>query len=246
MYADSRPGFFTSLLLALVATLAFATPALAQRSEVGVSDDAWSRWWLSAGLGQAAVTSPAAAPSAGHNGMAASLDVGYRITPQWSLGFEYGGVAPLSGCTVWKCASAGGDFAPNFTRLMAFAEYRPRYTGWRFSAGTGISRFCHSRHWSDSAWGWGDSLEVLISALLDDDYEDDSYSRSGAWHCDARTKALGGAVSAGYDWPAGDHSPVTMGLRLTAEAAGFGATPSIGLPAFKHRAVMLTLHLNIH
>lgn len=230
----------------LLASLAWVAPALAQGAQQPPGDEWLSRWWVSAGLGSAVVQSGKPAPSAGRSGLSASVDVGYRHNAEWGLGFEYALVAPLAGCTVWDCAASLGDFAPNFTRLMAFAEYRPQPSGWRFRAGTGVSRFCYQRHWSESAWGWGDALELVISGLLDDDYVDDPASRSGAWRCDGRAKALGAMVSLGYDWRVHRSSPLSMGWRLTAEAANFDRTPAIGLPAFRHRAVMLSLQLNIN
>jgi hypothetical protein len=37
-----------------------------------------------------------------------------------------------------------------------------------------------------------------------------------------------------------------MGVRLSAEAARFSGSPASGMPAFGHRAVMLTLHLRVN
>jgi hypothetical protein len=82
--------------------------------------------------------------------------------------------------------------------------------------------------------------------MLDNDSDTETFGGSGGYRCDARMKALGGVVSVGYNWPVARGAPVAVGLRLTAEAANFGATQAIGLPAFRHRAVMLTLHLNIN
>lgn len=245
MYAALRQEILKIALFTMLGVTTLSTPVLAQQGPARFTEDSLQRFWLSAGLGGAAVHSVASAPSADRNGIAASIDVGYRFSPQWGMGFEYGVVAPTSGCTVWQCAGSVGGFAPNFTRALAFGEYRPRHSRWRFRAGAGVSRFCYSHHWSESAWGWGDTLEVLISAIVDEDYDDDG-QRSGAWRCDGRTKALGAAVSMGYDWPIKDGAPVSMGVRLTAETARFGGTPAIGLPGFRHRALMLSLHLNIN
>jgi hypothetical protein len=239
MYSTVRRSSLNALLVMLAGFAAWSAPATAQ-------DESGSRWWLGAGLGGASVNSLAPAPSAGRHALAASVDFGYRLTPQWGLGFEFGAVAPVAGCKDWACAGTASAFAPNFTRLFAFSEFRPRDSGWRFRAGAGASRFCFSRHWSDSAWGWGDTFDVILSAMLDNDSDTETFGGSGGWRCDARMKALGGAVSVGYDWPVSRGAPVAVGLRLSAEAANFGATPAIGLPGFRHRAVMLTLHLNIN
>lgn len=232
MYGAMRRSSLNALLAMLAGIAVWSAPALAQASD---------RWWLGADLGGATVESLAPAPSAGRTAVAASLEFGYRLTPQLGLGFEYGGVVPPGGCAEFGCGSSPADFAPNFTRLFAFGEFRPRDSGWRIRAGAGVSRFCYSQHWDSSAWGWGDTLNVI---LFGD--EDDTFEGSGAFRCDARMKALGGAVSVGYDWPAKDGAPLSVGWRLSAEVANFDATPAINLPAFRHRAVMLTLHLNIN
>jgi hypothetical protein len=239
-----RNGFRT-LFVVLAGLLAWSASVHAQGAGQW-KDDPGSAWWLSVGAGGADVRSLSPAPSAGRGGVAASIDFGYRFTPQWGLGFEFGAVAPTSGCPDWECAGTVAEFAPSFTRMFAFGEFRPRDTGWRFRAGAGVSRFCHHRYWSSSAWSWGDTLDVMLSGLLDVGPEYETYGGSGAWRCDARVNALGGAVSMGYDWPVAEGSPVSVGVRLSAEAANFDATPSIGLPAFRHRALMLTLHLNIN
>jgi hypothetical protein len=234
-----------SLLVVLAGLLACSATANAQ-SGGSRDDDYRLPWWLSVGAGGADVRTLSPAPSAGRNALAASIDFGYRFTPQWGLGFEFGAVVPTSGCPDWECASSVAEFAPSFTRMFAFGEYRPRNSGLRFRAGAGVSRFCHHRYWSTSAWSWGDTVDVMLSGLLDVGPEYETFGGSGAWRCDARMNALGGSVSMGYDWPVAEGSPVSMGVRLSAEAANFDATPSIGLPAFRHRALMLTLHLNIN
>ncbi len=189
-----------------------------------------SRWWVSGGLGGASFSTPVPAPSARRKAIAASIDFGYRLTPELGLGLEFGTTVPVDGCAGWECAGSAAEFAPAFTRMFAFGEFRPRDSGWRFRAGAGVSRFCYSRHWSDSAWGWGDTLDVMLTTLLEDDPVD-TFGGSGGYRCDARMKALGGAVSMGYDWPVKDGAPLSVGLRLTAEAANFGRTPVIDLPA---------------
>jgi hypothetical protein len=223
----------------LAAMVALSGPVFAQE------DDPAQGWWLGVGVGASSVKSLVPAPSAGRDALVASIDLGYRVTPQWGLGLEFGAVVPVDGCKDWQCAGTPAAFAPSFTHTMAFGEFRPRDSGWRIRAGAGLSRFCYSRHWSSSAWSFGDTLDVLLAVALDGD-ADETFGGGGAWRCDARMKALGGAVSVGYDWPVAEGEPVSVGLRLSAEAANFGPTPAIGLPGFKHRALMLTLHLNIN
>lgn len=197
-------------------------------------------FWFGIGLGGAAVNSLAPAPAAGRDGVAASVEVGFRPAPDWGVGLEYGGVLPLSGCKQWSCGESGSDFAPNFTRIFAFGEFQPRNSGLRLRAGFGMSRFCYERHWSENAWSWGDTLMLL----LDEDYVPDNGSGSGAWRCDAARKAMGGSLSVGYDWPVAADS-ASFGVRLTAEAANFSRSPGTDLPSFSHRAVLLTVHLNL-
>jgi hypothetical protein len=227
-------------LVLLAAVAALSAPVFAQADEGRLS-----AWWLGGSLGMGAMKSRPPAPSAGRDALDASVEFGYRLTPQWGAGFEFGALVPVNGCADWQCAGTAAAFAPRFTRLMAFGEFRPRASAWRLRAGAGLSRFCYSRHWSDSAWSIVDTLDVLLVAMLDDEL-DETLTGSGAWRCDARIKALGGIVSVGYDWPVSPGHPVSVGLRLSAEAADFGPTRAIGLPAFRHRAVMLSLHLNIN
>ncbi len=39
--------------------------------------------------------------------------------------------------------------------------------------------------------------------------------------------------------------PATLGVRLTVEAANHEGKPSLDMPAFRHRAMMLTLHVTL-
>lgn len=200
-------------------------------------------WWLDVGAGGASVGTPASAPAPNRNGLAASLDFGFRVTPQWGLGLEFGAVAPSRGCAAWQCEVTSPDFAPAFTRMFGFSEFRPGNGGWRLRAGAGLSRYCYSAHWSESAWSWADTVDFAL-LLLGDGPLDGRIGGSGGYVCDGHKNALGGMVSVGYDWRVSTQAPVSMGVRLSAEAADFSAGP-IGLPAFRHRAVMLTLHLKI-
>jgi hypothetical protein len=224
----------------LAAILALSAPGFAENGERA------SGWWLGAGMGVGSVKSLAPAPSTGRDAVAASFDLGYRVTPQWGLGMEFGALVPMDGCLDWQCADTPAAFAPSFTRITGFGEFRPGDGGWRFRAGAGVSRFCYSRHWSSSAWSIGDTLDLLLAAALDDDQFGETIGGSGAYRCDARMKALGGVLSVGYDWPVARASPVSVGMRLSAEAANFGPTRALGLPAFRHRTLMLTLQLNIN
>jgi hypothetical protein len=227
-------------MVLLAAIAAVSAPVFAENG-----DDA-AGWWLGAGMGVGSLKSLAPAPSAGRDAVAASFDLGYHLTPQWGLGMEFAALVPMDGCLDWQCAATPASFAPSFTRITGFGEYRPDDSGWRIRAGAGVSRFCYSRHWSSSAWSIGDTLDLLLAAALDDDQYGETLGGSGAYRCDARMKALGGVLSVGYDWPVSPNRPVSVGLRLSAEAANFGPTPALGLPAFRHRALMMTLHLNIN
>jgi hypothetical protein len=222
-------------LLRCFALLMLPVLAAAQHSQVPPEQ----RVWAGVGIGAGAVNSLAPAPGADRDAVAASLEIGSRLTPSWAMGLELGTVAPVSGCREWACGSSSSEFAPSFGRLLAFGELRPRNSGLRLRAGVGVSRFCYQRHWSEDAWSIWDSLLVIF----DDDYL--YYGGSGAWRCDASRKALGGSVSVGYEWQTAD-APVSMGVRLSAEAARFSGSPASGMPAFGHRAVMLTLHLRVN
>ncbi len=209
-------------------------PALCAPDEMSMQ-----RFWAGVGIGGGVVKSVDPAPSAGRHGLDGSIEVGFRLTPSWGLGMELGALAPVSGCRDLGCGEVA-DFAPTFNRLMAFGEFRPRNSGLRLRAGVGMSRFCLARHWDHDAWSLFDTLLLVFD-------EDHIYSEgSGAFRCDAARRAVGGAVSVGYDWQAGRNAPVWLGVRLSAEAARFSESPGAGLPAFRHRAVMLSLHLRVN
>jgi hypothetical protein len=228
--------------IVLIGFAGWPTPTFAQHAAADPGAGA-QRLWLGVGLGSATVRSVAPAPAAGRGAVAASLDIGYRVTPQWGLGLEFGTVAPVHGCADVNCSGTVAAFAPNISRMFAFGEFRPQHSGWRLRAGAGVSNFCYRRHWAPGAWSWVDTLNLLLN---DQSINNETVSGSGAYRCDARNHALGGALSLGYDRPAAQGTPLSMGLRLSAEAANFGATPAVGLPAFRHRALMLTLQLNIN
>ncbi len=227
-----RPPLAVAMMLACL--MALPGGAIAQSSP-----DSAARGWLGVGLGGGAVQSLAPAPSAGRDVFAASIEMGYRVNRDWGVGLELGAILPFRGCSQWECGSRPVDFAPNFTRFGGFAEYRPARSGLRLRAGVGMSSFCYRHRWSEDAWSW---LDGFAAALFPDvlAYGDGS----GAWRCDASRQALGGSVSVGYDWPI-DDLPAAWGVRLTAEAANYGPRPSEGMAPFRHRALMLTLHLTL-
>lgn len=229
----------------LIGTLCMLTWALSAQAQQAKNEAPLPGWWVSAGLGSAGFGTDAFAPATGRQGAAATFDLGYRFTPSWAFGLEFGAVMPSGGCASWECAGSVEHFSPDFTRVHAFTEYRPRQTGWRLQAGVGVSRFCYSSHWSDSAWSWADTLDSLL-LMINGDSLQGTVGGSGGNRCDARRSAVGGMVALGYDWRLATEAPLSFGVRLSGEAARFSETPQIGLPAFRHRAVMLTLHLNLN
>jgi len=231
MLSRKRSAFLLAALGMLVAPL----PVLAQ----GASHEALGPYWFGVGLGGGSVRSLSPAPAAERNALAANVEMGYRFSPDWGIGLELAAIVPFTGCAQWDCDSAPASFAPNFSRLSGFAEYRPGHSGWRLRAGVGVSRFCYRSHWSDGAWSWLDTMGLLF-----DDYTDEVVGGSGAWRCDAARRAAGGSVSVGYDWQLSG-TPATMGVRLAAEAAHFDGVAAVGMPAFRHRAVTMTLHLTL-
>jgi hypothetical protein len=225
----------------IAALAALVLPLQAGAQSADVLDDG-RHWWFGLGLGSGSVDSLAPAPSSGRDGVAAGMELGYRLNPNWGLGLEWGTLAPLGGCAEWQCGESSDDFAPSFGRTFLFGEYRPVNSGWRFRAGMGMSRFCYQRHWDDDAWSVWDTLMFII----DDDYLYHVDGGSGAYRCDASRRALGGSVSVGYDWRLGEDAPVLLGARLSAEAANFPSRNGVGPPSFRHRAVMLTLQLVVN
>jgi hypothetical protein len=99
---------------------------------------------------------------------------------------------------------------------------------------------CYSYYKTEGS-GWEEFLEFL-EVVLFDDHDDDS---SGPhWNCKSLS-ALGGSVSVGYQWEI-EHSRTSIGVQLRAEAANFAASNKAGTPAFRHRAVMLQIQLNLN
>src|SRR5262245_56232663 len=111
-----------SFLLLLGALLA---PALAGAQVRGYDDDYFNdhRFWLGVGLGYGSIGSESPAPSADRDAIAASIEAGYRLAPEWGLGVEFGVVAPTTGCDGKGCSALLPGFAPNFTRWFLLGEY---------------------------------------------------------------------------------------------------------------------------
>lgn len=224
----------TAVLLMLAA---FIVPGGAWAQQSALSNEMGRPFWVGIGLGGGSINSLAPAPAADRGAVSASIEVGYRLHPRWAAGLELAALVPVSGCARLDCVDPA-RFAPTFSRLFAFSEYRPANSGWRLRAAAGVSRFCYQSHWSSNAWSWLDTLNLV---LFDELYED--VTGTGGWRCDARRHALGGSLSVGYDWVRNQRG--SMGVRLSAEAASFDHTPAAALPAFGHRAVVLSMHLDL-
>jgi hypothetical protein len=191
------------------------------------------RLWLGLGIGGGSITSTAPAPSADRDSIAASIDVGVRITPEWGVGLEFGVVSPTSGCDGQGCAPVLPGFAPNFTRWFLLGEYRPGGAGMRIRAGAGLSSMCYRFYETDHLSTW----EIIGTALLGGDVDSDSGRGTG---CD-RLRTFGAAVSVGYQWWLGEDAPVSLGLQLRGETAKFAASSKARTPQFRHSAVMMQL-----
>lgn len=235
-----RPVRCLQPVLFAAAAFMLAPAALAQ--DYDLDDPGARRVWVGAGLGGGKVKSQAPSPAAGSGFVSASVEVGYRLQRNWGIGMELGAIGPTSGCEEWNCGSSPASFAPNFSRLMAFGEYRPRDSGLRIRAGFGASRFCYERSWDGNAWSPFD----FVMALIDDNYLLAADGGSGAWRCDRSRHALGGSVSVGYDWRVDRGSPLLMGVRLSAEGANYPETRRIDVPKFRHRAVTLSLQMQLN
>jgi hypothetical protein len=233
--AQRRAAMFRWLLPVCAVLAAPCADAQYRAGYASYDDPADAGWWLGVGLGTGSITSAAPAPSAKRDGFAANLDLGYRLTPTWGLGFEIGVVAPTSGCGASHCAPNDPDFAPNFAHWFVVSEWRPGNAGWRLRASAGLSTMCYDHYYSDT--GWGTFWNVVL-------FGDLQVGSVGSTRC-RNLSALGGALSVGYQWPLGD-SGTSMGLQLRGEAANFAASSQAGLPAFHHRALVLLLQLNVN
>lgn len=222
------------------------SPVLAHAAHSPYDDDvlAPEPFWLSMGFGSGTVNSLAPAPSAGRDAFSFSVDAGMRLTPEWGAGLEFGVVAPSGGCTGHHCTPSVPDFAPAFTHWFLIGEYRSPYDRHlRLRAGLGVSNMCYSYYKAQGS-AWEEILEFL-AILLSDDYDPGDFDHHGThWACRSLS-ALGGSVSVGYQWQLG-RSRSSVGLQLRAEAAHFAASSKAGTPAFRHRAVMLQVQLNLN
>ena len=193
------------------------------------------RHWLGFGLGYGSIGSDSPAPSADRKVISGSIETGYRLTPEWGLGVEFGVVAPTTGCDGKGCTALLPDFAPNFTRWFLLGEYRPGDSGMSIGLGAGLSLMCY-RYYETDRWTWGQVVAALVFG------DDGDGARGRATGC-KRLGAFGASASIGYQWSLGEDEPATLGLRLRGETAKFAASPKANTPEFRHRAVMMQLQL---
>jgi hypothetical protein len=216
-------------------------PALAAAQSPYYGDDPRARGWLGVGIGGGTINSAAPAPSADHDAFSFTVDGGYRITPQWGLGLEFGMVTPNGGCGGHHCSSDSPDFAPDFSHWFLVGEHRPGDSGLRLRAGIGVTSMCYRYYRTRSS-----SFERFLEALLFYDEDEYYYYDDDRTHWDCKSlQALGGSVSVGYQWPFPD-ARSSVGLQLRLEAANFAASATAHTPAFHHRAVTLQLQMNIN
>jgi hypothetical protein len=203
-----------------------AAPALADEFPT----DAGGRGWLEGGLGAAELTTRAAELPGRHGAAVLNIAAGYRVTPQLGVGLEFTSSAPLSSCNQWDCGGRSWDFKPGFNRFSAFGEMRFFQGRVRLRVGAGDASYCYA----------GDSTLDLWYTVFEPD-GDVQVSSCSAVHRFVRS------ASVGYHWRMGDQStPLTAGFRLGWEGANFHSKTSVGLPAFKYRAVTLTLQLSFN
>jgi hypothetical protein len=195
-------------------------------------DEDW-RWWLEGGIGGGRLDTRAQGLPGRHGAAVLSLGIGFRATPQASIGFEYSTNAALSGCQRWDCQGRTWDFMPAFNRATLFGEMRFFDGRMRLRYGVGDLSYCH-------AGGAGMNLWYLaIEALAEDD--------TAVFDCSA-VHGLVKSASIGYHWhmPGGDATPLMAGLKLGVEDSYMHGKQSAGLPPFHYRAVTLTFQLSFN
>jgi hypothetical protein len=211
-------------------------PALAAARSFALDEDPGTPWWLGLGFGSGTITSTAPAPSADRSGIAASIDGGFRFSPEWGLGLEFGVVGPASGCNGRGCSYGEPHFAPDFTHWFLIGELRPGNGGMRLHVGAGLTSMCYSYYDAERP-----TWEVFLDAVIFGDPVDDMRTTR---QCD-HLHAFGASASVGYQWPL-RYSHTSLGVQLRAEAANFAASTRALTPAFHHRALALQLQLNFN
>jgi hypothetical protein len=222
-------------LVLLAGLLLWPVLASADYQHAGFDPD--NPFWLGVGVGGGKLQSTAPAPAAARETFSFSIDVGARITRDWGLGLEYGLVMPEGGCGGHSCTPQRNDFAPNFSHWFLIAEHRPPDSGVRLRAGVGVSSMCY-RYYKSRGNFWEEFVEAVVFG------DDNVDPNSTHWDCKS-LHALGGSVAVGYQWPISEGEG-SIGLQLRGEAAEFAASSKAGTPRFKHRAVMLQIHLDIN
>lgn len=206
--------------------LCLSSPA--QAGNTGFDQD-W-RWWLEGGIGGGSISTHAEGLPDRRGAAILSLGVGFRATPQASIGFEYATNASLSGCQRWDCQRRGWNFMPAFNRATVFGEMRFFDGRMRLRYGVGDLSYCYAG---------GAGLNLWYLALEDDDYVD-------VYSCDA-VHGMAKSASLSYHWRRPDgESPLTAGLKLGVEDAYMHGKQAAGLPPFHYRAVTLTFQLSFN
>lgn len=209
--------------------LCLSSPARAATS--GMDED-W-RWWLEGGMGGGWVDTRAPGLPGRHGAAILSMAVGFRATPQASIGFEYSTSAALSGCQRWDCQGHTWNFMPAFNRATLFGEMRFFEGRMRLRYGVGDLSYCH-------AGGAGMNLWYLaIEALAQDE--------TAVFDCSS-VHGFVKSASLGYHWRMsdGDSTPLVAGLKLGVEDSYMHGKQSAGLPPFHYRAVTFTFQLSFN
>ncbi|HEY2146256.1 MAG TPA: hypothetical protein VGH12_09320 [Steroidobacteraceae bacterium] len=156
----------------LIAVILASTTALALAAPVRAAQDPPGLLWLDFGLGFGNMSSSSTVVSAGGGGLWLDAQVGGRITRQWLVGLDLGGLG---------MQASGGNYDPNhdyqsiygqtLTNVFAVTQFEPKSDhGWFFGAGVG---------------------EVIYGNKTLDNYFGYAKTYTG----------LGGLARIGYDWP---------------------------------------------
>jgi hypothetical protein len=178
---------FIVVILASIAVLPAAVPARA-------ADDPPARLWLDFGLGYGNMNSSSAIVPAGGGGLWLDAQIGGRISRQWLLGLDIGGL----GMQV-----SSGNYDPNnnyqsvygqtLTNAFVVTQFEPKGDhGWFFGAGVG---------------------EVIYGNKSLDNYFGYTKTYTG----------LGGLARIGYDWSFSRHSHFETVFNYEMGSASLGA-----------------------
>jgi hypothetical protein len=182
----------TSIAALVLFAAVCQTPSTARAADAELG-----RFWGNFGLGYGSMQTSSGAGTPGGSGLWLDVVAGARISDQWLLGLDIGGLGlHMSGGNYEPCGCNDSIYGEAITNVFLAFQYEPKSDhGWFLGAGAG---------------------EVLYSNKFLQDLTGNS--RSGSGH--------GGLVRVGYDWPTAARWHVEAALSYERGAVGMYAPVS--------------------